>query len=113
MASIAIRELRNSPSNLTHSLEQDEYVFITKHGKPIGVAVPLSNDNLRFGLTRATALQAWKQGDLSLGKMADLLGLKKSELRETLADMNIPILNEDADVAKTEAKNLLASKASI
>ena len=109
MNSIAIRELRNSPSNLTRSLEKDEYVFITKHGKPIGVAVPLSNDNLRFGLTRATALQAWKQGDLSLGKMADLLGTSKSELRETLSDMNLPVINQDVDEAKEEAQKLLAS----
>ncbi len=109
MASIAIRELRNSPSNLTRSLEQDEYVFITKHGKPIGVAVPLSNDNLRFGLTRATALQAWKQGDLSLGKMAELLETSKAELREILADMNLPVLNEGTEEAMKEAKKLLAS----
>jgi len=109
MTSIAIRELRNSPSNLTRSLEQDEYVFITKHGKPIGVAVPLSNDNLRFGLTRATVLQAWKQGELSLGKMAELLEVSKDELRKTLVDMNIPVINQDIDEAKEEAKKLLAS----
>jgi len=109
MTSIAIRELRNSPSNLTRSLEQDEYVFITKHGKPIGVAVPLSNDNLRFGLTRATALQAWKQGELSLGKMAELLEISKDELRKILADMNIPVINQDIDEAKEEAKKLLVS----
>lgn len=107
MNSIAIRELRNSPSNLTRSLEQDEYVFITKHGKPIGVAVPLSNDNLRFGLTRATALQAWKQGELSLGKMAELLQIDKAELRETLAAMHLPVINESVDDAFEEAKKLL------
>jgi len=107
MNSIAIRELRNSPSNLTRSLEQDEYVFITKHGKPIGVAVPLSNDNLRFGLTRATALQAWKQGELSLGKMAELLQTDKAELRETLSAMHLPVINESVDDALEEAKKLL------
>ncbi len=109
MNSIAIRELRNSPSNLTRSLEQDEYVFITKHGKPIGVAVPLSNDNLCFGLTRATALQAWKQNELSLGKMAELLETNKADLRETLADMNLAVINQDADEAMEEANKLLAS----
>ena len=109
MNSIAIRELRNSPSNLTRSLEQDEYVFITKHGKPIGVAVPLSNDNLRFGLTRATALQAWKQGDLSLGKMAELLQINKTQLRETLSAMHLPVITEDVDDAVAEAKHLLNS----
>lgn len=109
MNSIAIRELRNSPSHLTHSLEQDEYVFITKHGKPIGVAVPLSNDNLRFGLTRATALQAWKQGDISLGKMADLLQMDKARLRETLSAMHLPVISESVDEAVAEAKKLMDS----
>lgn len=109
MNSIAIRELRNSPSHLTHSLEQDEYVFITKHGKPIGVAVPLSNDNLRFGLTRATALQAWRQGDISLGKMAELLQIDKTELRKTLSMMHISAIDEDVDETVKEAKKLLRS----
>lgn len=107
MYSIAIRELKNSPSNLTRCLEQDEYVFITKHGKPIGVAIPLSDDNLCFGLTRATALQAWKQGDISLGKMAELLRTDKAQLRETLSAMHLPILSEDVDEAIAEAKQLL------
>jgi len=71
--------------------------------------VPLSNDNLRFGLTRATALQAWKQGELSLGKMAELLEISKDELRKILADMNIPVINQDIDEAKEEAKKLLVS----
>ncbi len=107
MRAIAIRELRNNPSALTRSLERDEYVFVTKHGKPIGVAVPLTNDNLRFGLTRATALQAWKQGDISLGKMAELLGMEKALLRKTLADMGLAVLAGATDEAADEAKALL------
>jgi len=109
MHSIAIRELRNNPSNLTHSLEQNEYVFITKHGKPIGVAVPLTNENLSFGLTRATALQAWRNGDISLGKMAELLDMDKQVLRGVLSDMNLPIIDSDEQDAIEEARLLLGN----
>ena len=109
MNSIAIRELRNNPSRLTRSLEKDDYVFITKHGKPIGVAVPLNNDNLRFGLTGATALQAWKQGDISLGKMAELLGMNKVDLRQTLSSMGLAVLNESPEEAVEEAQHLLTT----
>lgn len=109
MQSIAIRELRNNPSNLTHSLEQNEYVFITKHGKPIGVAVPLTNENLSFGLTRATALQAWRNGDISLGKMAELLEMGKEELRGVLADMNLPVIDTSEEDAIEEARLLLGA----
>ena len=110
MQSIAIRELRNNPSNLTHSLEQNEYVFITKHGKPIGVAVPLNNENLSFGLTRATALQAWRNGDISLGKMAELLDMNKQELRSILAKMNLPVIDTDVQEAIEEAEQLLETQ---
>ena len=42
-----------------------------------------------------------------LGKMAELLETSKTELRETLADMNLPILNQDVYEAMEEAKKLL------
>ena len=107
MHAIAIRELRNNPSSLTHSLEQNEYVFITKHGKPIGVAVPLTDENLQIGLTRATALQAWRNGDISLGKMAELLAMDKQELRSLLSGMGLPIIDYPIDEAEVEADFLL------
>ncbi len=107
MHAIAIRELRNNPSGLTHSLERNEYVFITKHGKPIGVAVPLTDENLSIGLSKAVALQAWRNGDISLGKMAELLGMDKYELRKVLSDMRLPIIDYSAEEAEAEADFLL------
>ena len=107
MHSIAIRELRNNPASLTHSLEQNEYVFITKHGKPIGVAVPLTDENLCIGLTKATALQAWRNGDISLGKMAELLKMDKRDLRHLLSLMNLPMIDYPADEVSAEIDFLL------
>lgn len=111
MHSIAIRELRNNPASLSHSLEQNEYVFITKHGKPIGVAVPLTDENLCIGLTRATALQAWRNGDISLGKMAQLLGMDKRELRHLLALMNLPTIDYPVSEVADEMAFLLQTDA--
>ena len=107
MYSIAIRELRNNPANLTQALKENNYVFITKHGKPIGVTIPLTDENLNFGLTRATALQAWRNGDISLGKMAEMLQMEKSELRKILSDMHLPIINTSKQEAQQEAEQLL------
>lgn len=97
MHTLAIRELRNTPSQLTQPLESGEYVFITKRGKPIGVVVPLNDDNLRLGLTKAAAFQAYQQGDLSLGKMAELIGMEKDTLRETLFDMGLNTVDHDLE----------------
>ncbi|WGZ92438.1 MAG: UPF0175 family protein [Candidatus Thiothrix putei] len=107
MHAIAIRELRNNPSSLTHALEQNEYIFITKHGKPIGVAVPLTDENLQIGLIKATALQAWRNGDISLGKMAELLQMDKRELRHVLSSMGLPMIDYPADEVSAEADFLL------
>lgn len=107
MHAIAIRELRSNPASLTRSLEQDEYVFITKRGKPIGVAVPLTDENLQIGLTKATALQAWRNGDISLGKMAELLKMDKHELRHILSGMGLPIIDYPVDEVSAEADFLL------
>lgn len=110
MHAIAIRELRNNPANLTRSLEQDEYVFITKRGKPIGVAVPLNDENLQIGLTKATALQAWRNGDISLGKMAELVQMDKHELRRLLSDMGLPIIDYPVEELEAEVEWLLQGK---
>ncbi len=111
MHSIAIRELRNNPASLTHCLERNEYVFITKHGKPIGVALPLTDENLSIGLAKAAALQAWRNGDISLGKMAELLEMPKDELRQLLARMNLPVLDYPVDEVADEVDFLLGKAA--
>jgi hypothetical protein len=35
MQSMAIRDFQNNPSKLTKYLENDELVFVTKHGKQL------------------------------------------------------------------------------
>jgi antitoxin (DNA-binding transcriptional repressor) of toxin-antitoxin stability system len=46
MQAVAVKDLRNHPSHLTGPLERNEHVVITRHGKPIGVAVPLNDESL-------------------------------------------------------------------
>jgi len=46
MRTIAIRDLKINPSNMTKYLEKNELVFITKHSKPIGITLPLNDDAL-------------------------------------------------------------------
>ena len=43
MESVSIRDLKNNPATMTGHLEKGEPVFVTKHGKPIGVTLPLDN----------------------------------------------------------------------
>ncbi|WP_198265115.1 hypothetical protein [sulfur-oxidizing endosymbiont of Gigantopelta aegis] len=44
MNSLGIKELQNNPANLTKALDAHEYTLITKHSKPIGLAVSFNDE---------------------------------------------------------------------
>jgi len=46
MQTVAIRDLKNNPSNMTKYLENNESIFITKHSRPISITLPLNDDTL-------------------------------------------------------------------
>ena len=49
---------------------------------------------LSLGSTHSTTMQAQKKdGEISLGKMAELLDVGKNELRGVLAGVNLPTIN--------------------
>jgi predicted HTH domain antitoxin len=89
MHSVAIRDLKNNPTNMTKHLENGNSVFVTKHGKPLGITIPFSEEMLSMGMLKAVALEQYKQGLISLGKMAELMGIKKQEAIKLLNDLNI------------------------
>ena len=107
MHSVAIRDLKNNPSNMTKFLEKGEPVFVTKHGKPVGITLPINNDVFSLGVKKAVAVELYKMDVISLGKMAELLELKKQEAMSLLNSANVNWLEDDAKVIEDEAKQWL------
>jgi len=95
--SVTIRELKNNPSNMTKYLEENESVFITKHNRPIGVTIPLNDDTLSIGLKKVVAIEQYKEGMISLGKMAEFLEINKKEARELLDRLGIDWLEYEKE----------------
>jgi predicted HTH domain antitoxin len=111
MHSLAIRDLKNNPSFITKFLENNESVLITKHNKPIGITMPLSDDMFSVGLKKLIVIEQYKNGLISMGKMAELLGISKGDAMGLLDSLNIDWLNIDenelnrqVEVAKEFAK---------
>ena len=111
MQSVAIRDLKNNPSNMTKYLENNESVFITKHSKPIGITIPLNDDTLSIGLKKVVAIEQYKEGMISLGKMAEFLEISKKEAMHLLNRLGIDWLayekeemDEQMKVAKAVVK---------
>ena len=107
MHSVAIRDLKNNPSNMTKFLEKGEPVFVTKHGKPVGITLPINNDVFSLGVKKAVAVELYKMDVISLGKMAELLELKKQEAMSLLNSANVNWLEDDAKIIENEAKQWL------
>ena len=104
MQTVSIRDLKNNPSNMTKYLENNESVFVTKHGKPIGITIPLNDDTLSMGIKKTVALEQYKQGLISMGKMAEIMGIDKQEAMQILNHHGIDWMGYDADELDTQLK---------
>ena len=92
---------------MTKFLEKGEPVFVTKHGKPVGITLPINNDVFSLGVKKAVAVELYKMDVISLGKMAELLELKKQEAMSLLNSANVNWLEDDAKIIENEAKQWL------
>ena len=102
MQTVAIRDLKNNPSNMTKYLENNESVFITKHSRPIGITLPLNDDTLSVGIKNLVAIEQYKNGLISLGKMAEFLEISKQEAMSLVNRLGIDWLDYDEDELDTQ-----------
>jgi antitoxin (DNA-binding transcriptional repressor) of toxin-antitoxin stability system len=102
MQSVTIRDLKNNPSNMTKYLENGESVFVTKHNKPIGITIPLNDDVLSLGIKKAVAIEQYKMGLISVGKMAQFLDISKIKAIRLLNDLKIDWLDYEKNELDTQ-----------
>ena len=108
MKTLAIRDLKNNPSDMTKYLENNESVFITKHSKPIGITIPLNDETLSIGIKKAVAIEQYRNGLISLGKMAQFLEIEKKEAMDLVNRLGIDWLEYTREELDEQAK--LAAK---
>ncbi len=98
MLTIGIKELKNNPSILTKGVEdRDEYLFISKRGKPIAVAMSLDNEVFDHGFKKWVLIKAYKKGDLSLGQLAKALEQSYADTMEMLGVLGVAVIDYDLD----------------
>ncbi len=95
MQMIGIKDLQVNPAILTKSLEAHEYSMITKHSKPIGLAVAFDDDIISLGLQKALLIEAYKNSLISLGQLTKSLKSSKKETLKMLSLMDIDIIEYD------------------
>ena len=110
MQTVGIRDLQKNPAVFTQPLENNEFVMITKHGKPLGVATSFEEDILRQGFWESLVLSAFKKGDISLSQLAKSLKLSKNKTMKLLAIHAIPVTEYKIEEDLKGIEHFLSSK---
>ncbi len=102
MHSFSIRDLRERTGELSKEAEKGNLALITKHGRPMFVSVPFTENLLKNGVHVALAESLYQSGSLSIGKAAKLAGLSIAEFSEHLSRLNIAVVDYPADELENE-----------
>lgn len=105
MDTFTVRDLREHTGTLIHDAEQGKLSLITKHGRPIFLAVPFTEELLDLGLRPAIAIKLYKEETLTLEKAAKLAGQSMEAFIEKLGNLGIPTANYSPDEINKELKD--------
>ena len=92
MDTFTIRDLRERTGELIRDAESGKLSVVTKHGRPVFVAVPFDETMLKSGLTLALAIRLFAEDVVSLGAAAKLAGLSTGAMLAELGARGIPVV---------------------
>jgi len=102
MDTFTVRDLRERTGELIRDAESGKLSVITKHGRPVFLALPFDELLLREGIGLALALRLFQQAEISLGKAARLAGLDRQEFMAELSRRGIPVTDSSEGELKDE-----------
>ena len=106
MDTFTIRDLRERTGDLIRDAESGELSVVTKHGRPVFVALPFDDTLLKSGVVLSLAIKLFRDEVISLERAAKLAGMGVAQFSEELTKHNIPVVNYSADELDDELKVL-------
>ena len=98
MEAFAVRDLREHTGELVRNAESGAYSVVSKHGKPLFVALPFTDDLLKSGVNVALADKLVLQGELSVAAGAKLAKLPYAWYLQHLSLLGYSLLDEAGDM---------------
>lgn len=105
MDTFTIRDLREHTGQLIHDAEAGKLSLVTKHGRPVFLAVPFDEDMLKFGLQQVIAVKLFQENTLTLEKSAKLAGISLEAFIEKLGTLGIAAVDYVATDLQQELKD--------
>ena len=106
MDTFTVRDLRERTGELIRDAEVGQLAIITKHGRPVFIALPFDELLMKLGVNVALAMKLFQSEVLSLGKAAKLANYSVSEFSDFLANAGIPSVNYPPEDLDRELKAL-------
>ena len=108
MINFAVRDLREHTGELVRNAEGGNYSVVSKHGKPLFVAVPFNEALLMSGVNVALADNLVQRGDISISAGAKLAMMPRDRYMRHLGLQGYSFMAEDnfAEDLATELKHL-------
>ena len=98
MEAFAVRDLREHTGELVRNAESGAYSVVSKHGKPLFVAMPFTDELLKSGVNVALADKLVLQGELSVAAGAKLAKLPYARYLQHLSLLGYSLLDEAGDM---------------
>jgi predicted HTH domain antitoxin len=109
MQSFTIRDLRDKSGELTREAEAGRLSLVTRHGQPLFVSVPFTDELIEAGVHTALAVNMFKSGALSLGQAAKVARMAYSDFIEYLGALKIPVATYEVSEVDREVEFLTKS----
>ena len=98
MEAFAVRDLREHTGELVCNAEGGRLSVVSKHGKPLFVALPFDEAMLAAGVSVALADRLVQSGELSVAAAANLSGMPYARYLQHLGAMGYSLLDEASDL---------------
>ncbi len=95
MQTFTIRELRERAGELSREAEEGRLALVTRHGQPLFVSVPFTEDLLEAGVHAAQAVHLFKSGELTSARAAKLARMNLPQFLAHLSAQGIPVVDHD------------------
>ncbi|HEB63035.1 MAG TPA: prevent-host-death family protein [Gammaproteobacteria bacterium] len=106
MRAFSIRDLRERTGELSQEAEKGNLALITKHGHPLFVSLPFTEELLKNNIHVILAESLYRTGSISIGKASKLAGQSIAGFSEYLSKLGIPVIDYTADELDKELKYL-------
>ncbi len=106
MDTFTVRDLRERTGELIRDAETGELAVITKHGRPVFIALPFDETTIKSGINVALAIKLFQSEVLSIGKAAKFANCSIADFIAYLSKAGVPNVNYASEDLEEELKAL-------